>query len=52
MSMEFYLAAVLAADSVEALNRVIEEAAYDETLTNREYETIYSAAYEKVRRPA
>ncbi len=50
--MEYYLAAILAADSFEALNNIIEEAAFDETITSSEYQDLYTKAIEKVRTTA
>jgi hypothetical protein len=47
--MEFYLSAILSADTEDALDRIIEEAAYDDRLTNKEYEALYNRAVEKAR---
>ena len=47
--MEFYLTAILSADTFEALNNIMEEAAFDETISSDEYQTLYNKAIEKVR---
>ena len=50
--MEFYLTAILAADSFETLNNIMEDAAFDETITSSEYQYLCDKAIEKVRTTA
>ena len=50
--MEFYLTAILSASTFEALNNIMEEAAFDETITSAEYEELYRLALEKAREAA
>jgi len=47
--MEKYLVQLAGADSLDALNTIIEIAADDDTLTNAEYALIYNAALDAVR---
>lgn len=44
-----YIKSIAEADSITALNDIVEEAANDETITNTEYQEVYSAALEAIR---
>lgn len=44
-----YIRRMAEADSITALNDVVEEAANDETITNTEYREVYDAALEAIR---
>lgn len=44
MSVYDYICKLQAADSLEELNQVVEEAANDDYLTNEEYERVYKTA--------
>ena len=44
-----YIRRIAEADSIAALNDIVEEAANDETITNAEYQEVYNAALEAIR---
>lgn len=44
-----YIKRIAEADSITALNEIVEDAANDETITNTEYEAVYNAALEAIR---
>ena len=47
--MEFYLTAILSAADFDQLNQVMEEAAFDDDITNSDYQALYTKAVEKAR---
>jgi hypothetical protein len=48
MSANEYINLIQAADSIEALERIVDIAANDDTITNAEYEFIYQTAVASV----
>lgn len=47
--LQYYLTQIDAADDLRTLNDLVEIAAFDQTLTNRAYETIFKTAVETAR---
>ena len=46
--MKYWLILIESAKGLDDISNIIEQAAFDETITNKEYETVYQTALEKV----
>lgn len=47
--LHYYLDRIKKAKTLKALNKIVETASFDETITNAEYEMIYKSAIDKAR---